>query len=1772
MGKQVRYLPEETLDEEQLSPNPPEDELDEQPITVKKKESTLPSSSVSEEPVKPLEKSSQESTPTDNSFFGTLRQGVKDVIKAYKTPRDKDSTEPPSPIENAIKRGSKTAEKANVLGLTNEKPNAEKIKELAKIEGEISKLPSSKAYQALNSAKTFTEAATIFASDPVQIIAEAAVESMIALGQHGASRIAVGAAMGSVVPGGTGAGAIAGMAETSLALEFASDFMETLQEAGIDTKDPVALQQAFQNDELIATARSHAWKKSIPVAIFDLISGGLAGKIVAKPAKSLIGKTTQGAAELLVQGGFGATGEAVSQKVAGEELKPGEILLEGLAEFATAPVEATIGATTFNKQSAPETISEVKKDVDAANEPNVNAKAELIQEKVEQMEGAIVSGKKDEKPQTETDDQTTPITSTPAAQEEGAVSEVEAQEDTSQAQEEEAEGVTQPSTLNTDEDIDQAVIPAREDDAVQLVPESEQPEQAIDSEIPQEEGAPVSERPSSRTPERTAAIKQRIDELVESGDLRREADNKVTVLTEKGGQELKRLFDENKVKSKVQGELSFIKTFRGPDDIGGLKGIPAWNQFKLNQGPNFERVQIILSDEQSELYQKGTKAKKHVSQSTKPENQEAIAFANKVNDLARQNRDKNKEVVLDFRPQEDAIQEQIPDAVDVREPSTDGGTLAEGNAERQEPAVQSQAQQKTDQGEVQKQTVTDGTNIRDGGHSSVQQPSSGNDSDVQRVSGLPPVPPKTQTTKEEPSSRHQFRKTWLRIKDDPDISDQIKSGIAKEAKEYVPRSLKRVTEKEANAIIDAKGLDESIKMYMDDESGMSPDVDTAIGINLFDKLQKAENYTDAIRVFEKLSQRGTELGQAVNAYKLIQGKTLLHVVNKSIQKARKQFKEKHAWRGQDAKKVVDDINKTAVEEVLKSPGVKKKVASQVKKGNIKKAIDFLEGLKVDTKGKAFDAIYGLSAEAWNTVITAVQKGLQAGLTISQAINKAVNKVKEPSFQKAAATAYLDDKLKDYRVTLDPEKAVKEELRASGQSIDRIVREHYSKQASTRQQLIDKLIKDANLNVDEATEISTALGEKFDELTRKAKERALKKLLPKKRKTKGRDIQAALNQIIEASNLGALTEEEYMDIIAEKLGVPKLTEQQAKEVQDLTDRVQKAKGDTQKSKAAQDLFNYIENLKGWSWIEAVQAVWYANILSGPTTWLVTNPFANLTNLLAEATIDIANNPKGAGFILSRIAQGLVRGMIQAGDVLKTGYAPFKAEYKTDAKPLLERIDFKGGKINPLNWLKFVGRAIRAGDILFYHPLRQQRLAVMALKEARKHGRTTPNKEDMHNLYEQLLKQDYDNALQQAESEGFQGRDQKIRAYEILEEQLPELTTREADDFAARATFNIRPEGALGALADVLNNARRKLPTLNYVVPFVNTIMNVANEYMNYHPVVGYLRAATGSMGFVPGAKTFRRLSNEERARIALKATIGTVSMAALFLLDDVDDKDSYFEITANGTGNTQKNFELEKNGWRSYSVRIGDKWYSYKNTPLAMPLATIGFLKDAQRYRKNPNLKEELQIMAMGSWRFFQDMSTLSGLTDFLDLLSKENISEYGGAAGKLFDFLEKTVKSVIIPNYFTQISRLVQEFTDSPIKRADDIGDSIIRDVPVARDHLGNLYDAFGDPVIPKQLEKLIPLNIHRTPDDVAMFDFLKDKKLFVGRPSSTNLKPNGTPMTDEEYQQFTIESGRRIKERLKREYKMYTRQKNNEVIDDWFEKVKREERKKAKIKLFGFF
>lgn len=194
-----------------------------------------------------------------------------------------------------------------------------------------------------------------FVLDVIRTIPESLISMATAAeaGIRGAAAGAgVGAGAGSVIPGaGTAAGATTGaiagyFGGTSLALEYGHSIMDVLREEGVDVTSPDQLREASRDQRIMSKAREKGLKRGIPIAVFDAISGGTAGKVGNVLVKS-VGKSATNramkvaAAETLVQAGLGGTGEFAGQVISGEEIRPRDIALEAFAELGpAAPVMA----------------------------------------------------------------------------------------------------------------------------------------------------------------------------------------------------------------------------------------------------------------------------------------------------------------------------------------------------------------------------------------------------------------------------------------------------------------------------------------------------------------------------------------------------------------------------------------------------------------------------------------------------------------------------------------------------------------------------------------------------------------------------------------------------------------------------------------------------------------------------------------------------------------------------------------------------------------------------------------------------------------------------------------------------------------------------------------------------------------------------------------------------------------------------------------------------------------------------------------------------------------------------------------------------------------------------------------------------------------------------------------------------------------------------------------------------------------------------------------
>ncbi|MEO1478719.1 MAG: hypothetical protein AAFV01_09090, partial [Bacteroidota bacterium] len=237
-------------------------------------------------------------------------------------------------------------------------------------------------------AETFGEAVDALRVNPAGVAAEvvlgsapSAVPSLVAAGAGGLA----GGPAGAAIAGGTASGAT----------DYSANFLAALEAEGIDPTDPDALAQAIAADPArVMRAHARAREGATIIGAADAASMGVAGKILV-PGRTVARRLGNAATQATAGGTLGMVGEAARQQVVDGELRPGEVLAEGLGELAQAPVEMI--AANARALGAPEaaeasvaTETPTRSDEAAVVQENATGEAEGLVDNPPHAAGAVV--------------------------------------------------------------------------------------------------------------------------------------------------------------------------------------------------------------------------------------------------------------------------------------------------------------------------------------------------------------------------------------------------------------------------------------------------------------------------------------------------------------------------------------------------------------------------------------------------------------------------------------------------------------------------------------------------------------------------------------------------------------------------------------------------------------------------------------------------------------------------------------------------------------------------------------------------------------------------------------------------------------------------------------------------------------------------------------------------------------------------------------------------------------------------------------------------------------------------------------------------------------------------------------------------------------------------------------------------------------------------------------------------------------------------------------
>lgn len=443
----------------------------------------------------------------------------------------------------------------------------------------------------------------------------------------------------------------------------------------------------------------------------------------------------------------------------------------------------------------------------------------------------------------------------------------------------------------------------------------------------------------------------------------------------------------------------------------------------------------------------------------------------------------------------------------------------------------------------------------------------------------------------------------------------------------------------------------------------------------------------------------------------------------------------------------------------------------------------------------------------------------------------------------------------------------------------------------------------------------------------------------------------------------------------------------------------------------NLNRFVEKAAKPRWKDKVVELWYNFLLSGPQTHAV-NVLSNTMTSLAQipehgaawgigAARNAFNRRAADRVLLSEVgarATGLLQGT-------KEGLREFARAFRTgEPSDFVSKVESQSQKaISGIKGevLRLPTRLLTAEDELFKAIARRQALAGLSVR--------------------------------QASREGLKGADAKARAAQLLANPSDGML-HEAMDYARYVTFQ-KPLGPVGSKISAVTN---DMPILKAVLPFIRTPTNLVKFAVERSPAAPMLRE---------WRKDFAAGGARRDLAIA-RATVGT-GIAAV-----VAELAARGVITGSAPSDDNKRRLMLADGWQPYSLKIGDKYYSYRRLdPFAMTFGTAADIATLGEGMSEKSREEGVGLVVASIISNLTNKTWLSGMTDALEAL--RDPERYSG------NFIERLAGSATVPTGVAQVARTI----DPTMRETPDVASAIQSRVPGLTDELLPKRDIWGEPI-----------------------------------------------------------------------------------------------------------
>lgn len=428
------------------------------------------------------------------------------------------------------------------------------------------------------------------------------------------------------------------------------------------------------------------------------------------------------------------------------------------------------------------------------------------------------------------------------------------------------------------------------------------------------------------------------------------------------------------------------------------------------------------------------------------------------------------------------------------------------------------------------------------------------------------------------------------------------------------------------------------------------------------------------------------------------------------------------------------------------------------------------------------------------------------------------------------------------------------------------------------------------------------------------------------------------------------------------------------------------------------------LKPGAWAK-FQEYWINALLSGPRTH-ATNIGSNLLTAAMSVpehalTATIGKITRSVDRMTYRDVGARVVGMIEgARDGLRLARRAFMTGEPADGVSQVESQAQRAipGPIGSI--IRTPTRALMAEDEFFKSVAYRGELNALAYREALQRGKNAKERE---------------------------------RIFAELRDNPTDLMIDRAVKMARYQTFQAPLKGPGVQLQQLANKGPMKL-----LIPFVRTPLNL-------------LKYATERSPFAPVLSEFRdaiKAGGMQRDQALARVTMGS-GLAALAVSWGLDGK-----LSGSGPVDPREREALMNTGWQPFSIKVGDKWYSYQRIdPFARVLSTAADFATFGDYMNAKERENMARSISLAVARNISTMPTLDPAASVFEALSDPD------------RYLERYAKnlaaSVAVPNLVTQINSVI----DPDMREAESMMDTIKQRVPIVSKTLPARVNTWGHPI-----------------------------------------------------------------------------------------------------------